>query len=227
MKIASYGLPLVCGFGIAAACVGLQAQQVSPVVSEFNKKARGAVQIVNISDTPKFVSCRAQGFDPDEHGGPRPHPPEATLNVRIASERVLLGPHGSKQISFDATPAAPPTWFLVTCLFTPVQRNPGLTVAMEVSSIVIVHGGQIDTRDVLLSAKIAGTKVVVEVKNNGSGLARVDSGAVIGHRNEAELNSFILYPHQTRTVEADWKETSPPETVRIQIGKKRLEAPIN
>ncbi len=74
---------------------------------------------------------------------------------------------------------------------------------MEVSSIVIVHGGQIDTRDVLLSAKIAGTKVVVEVKNIGSGLARVDSGAVIGHRNEAELNSFILYPHRRGL----WKRT--------------------
>ncbi len=69
MKIASYGLPLVCGFGIAAACVGLQAQQVSPVVSEFNKKARGAVQIVTSATLRSLSSCRAQGFDPDEHGG--------------------------------------------------------------------------------------------------------------------------------------------------------------
>ncbi len=227
MRIVGIGLQLVCGFGIASVCAGAQAQQVSPVLSEFNKKARGAVQIVNTSDAPKFVSCRPQGFDPDEHGGPRPHAPEAALNVRIASERVLLGPHDSRQISFDATPAAPPAWFLVTCLFTPVQRKPGLTVAMEVSSIVIVHAGQLDINDVLLSAKLIGTKVEIVVKNNGSGLARVDSGKVVGHRKEADLNSFILYPHQLRAVEAEWKESSPPETVRIQIGKKRFEAPVN
>jgi hypothetical protein len=227
MRITTYGLKLVCGFGITAVCIGARAQQVSPVISEFNKKARGVVQIVNTSDAPKFVSCRAQGFDPDEHGGPRPHPPEAALNVRIASERVLLGPHGSRQVSFDAAPAVPPAWFLVTCLFTPVQHKLGLTVAMEISSIVIVHAGQLDTRDVLLSAKLVGAKVEIEVKNNGSGLARVDSGEVVGHRKEADLNSFILYPHQLRTMESDWKESSPPETVRIQIGKKRLEAPIN
>lgn len=227
MTNANYVLKFVCGFGIAAISLGAQAQQVSPVVSEFNKKARGVVQIVNTSDAPKFVSCRAQGFDPDEHGGPRPHPPEASLNVRIASERVLLGPHDSRQVSFDATPVAPPAWFLVTCLFTPVQRSPGLTLAMEVSSIVIVHAGQLDSHDVLLSAKLVGGKVEIEVKNNGSALARVDSGEVVGHRKETDINSFILYPHQLRTMEADWKETPPPETVRIQIGKMRLEAPIN
>ena len=227
MRTASYKLRLARVVALAAICVGARAQQVSPVLSEFNKKARGAVQIVNTSDVPKFVSCRPQGFDPNEHGGPRPHPAEAALNVRIASERVLLGPHGSRQISFDANPAAPPAWFLVTCLFTPVERKLGVTVAMEVSSIVIIHAGQLDTRDVLLSAKQVGGKVEIEVKNNGSGLARVDSGHVIGHRKETDLTSFILYPHQLRTMEADWKESSPPETVRIQIGKSRLEAHIN
>jgi hypothetical protein len=41
------------------------------------------------------------------------------------------------------------------------------------------------------------------------------------------MGTFILFPHQKRLVEADWKETTMPETVRIQIGKKRLEAPVN
>jgi hypothetical protein len=85
----------------------------------------------------------------------------------------------------------------------------------------------LDPRDVAVSAKRAGAKVEVEVKNNGSGLARVSSGEVHGHSKHADMGTFILFPHQKRLVEADWKETTMPETVRIQIGKKRLEAPVN
>ena len=78
-----------------------------------------------------------------------------------------------------------------------------------------------------LSAKHVGSKVLVEVKNNGSGLAQVTAGEVRGRRKQVDLNDFVLFPHQTRLVEADWKEPTPPETARLQIGKKRLEAPVN
>jgi hypothetical protein len=72
-----------------------------------------------------------------------------------------------------------------------------------------------------------GDKVEVEVKNRGAGLARVSSGEVQGHRKEEDIRTFVLFPHQTRVVETDWKESTPPETARIQIGKKRFEAPVN
>ena len=98
---------------------------------------------------------------------------------------------------------------------------------MEVSSIVIVHGGPLDPREVEVSARRVGAKVEMEVENRTSSLARVESGEVIGHRKQADIGTFILYPHQKRLVEADWKEAALPETVRIQIGKKRVEAPVN
>jgi hypothetical protein len=226
-NIASYAVLICCGIGVAAACARVQAQGMSPVIQEFTKKARGAVQVTNIGDTPKTVSCRAQGFDPDEHGAPQFHPIDAALHVRIDSGRVVVGPKSSRQVSFDATPTAPPAWFAVTCRFMPVEHGAGLTLAMEITSIVIVNGGHLDPRDVAVSAKRAGAKVEVEVKNNGSGLARVSSGEVHGHSKHADMGTFILFPHQKRLVEADWKETTMPETVRIQIGKKRLEAPVN
>ena len=91
-RLAIYVLLGICALALAAACARVQAQQVSPVIQEFDKKARGTVQVTNISDAPKFVSCRAQGFDPDEHGAPHPHPLDAAMNVRIAAERVLMAP---------------------------------------------------------------------------------------------------------------------------------------
>ncbi len=226
-RFANYGLLLLCCVGFTAACVRVQAQQMSPVIGEFSKKARGTVEVINTGDVPKIVSCQAQSFDADEHGMVRAHLLDAALHVRLAAERVEVPPKGSRQISFDATPAAVPAWFLVKCQFVPVQRSEGMTIAMVISSVVIIHGGSFDTRDVALSAKRTGTKVEVEVRNNGAGLARVDSGEILGHRKQVDIGTFILYPHQKRLVEEDWEETASPETVRIQIGKKRLESPVN
>jgi hypothetical protein len=220
-----YGLSF-CGMVLGLSCTWAHAQGMSPVMQEFNKKVRGAVQVTNIGDSPKIVSCRAQSFDADKHGTLQLRPIDSTLHVRLDNGRTMVAAKSSRQVSFDATPGALPAWFVVTCRFMPVEQGPGLTLAMEISSIVIVHGGTLDSRDVSVSAKRMGSKVQVEVKNNGSGLARVSSGEVIGHRKQADMGTFILFPHQERLVEADWKEMNPPETVRIQIGSKRLEAPV-
>jgi hypothetical protein len=228
-RFTSYVLLLFCGIALLAFRMRVQAQAMSPVVQEFNKKARGTVQASNNGDVTKTVSCQAHGFDADEHGTLQFHPLSDALHVRIAAERVVLEPKGSRQVSFDATPAALPAWFVVTCRFMPVERSSGLTLAMEISAIVIVQGKPLDPRDVTLSAKHVGTKVEVEVKNNGPGLARVSSGEIFGHSHSkhADLGNFILFPRQKRLVDVDWKETALPETVRLQIGKKRLEAPVN
>jgi hypothetical protein len=217
---------MICAAGLVSACTAAQAQQVSPTIAEFTKKARGTIQVANVGNAPKLVSCRAQGFDADGRGAAHPYPLDTAMNVRITAERVELAPGASRQISFDASPAQTPAWFLVTCRFVPEDRGAGLTVAMEISSIVIIHGGHLDPRDVTISARRDGTRVQVEVDNNGSGLARVDSGEVLGHRKQAELGTFILYPHQKRLLQTDWQETIPPKTVRIQIGRKRLEAAV-
>ena len=218
---------LLCSMAFVAGSTQVQAQGISPVVQEYNKKARGAVQIANLSDTPKYASCKAQGFDPDEHGAVVFHPLDAALHVRIDTGREVLPAKGSRQISFDATPAVLPAWFTVTCRFLPVERGPGLTLAYELTSVVIIHGGHLDAHDVALSAKHMGSKVVVEVKNNGSGLARVDSGEIRGEKKHADIATFLLFPNQKHIVEVDWKETASPETVRIQIGKLRMESPVN
>jgi hypothetical protein len=223
---AKYGLLMICAAGLASACTGAQAQQLSPTLAEFTRRARGTVEVANVGNEPRLVSCRPQGFDTDEHGAARPHPLDPALNVRITSERVELAPGASRQISFDASPAQTPAWFLLTCRFIPAERGAGLTVAMEISSIVIIHGGNLDPRDVTLSAHREGPRVQVEVDNNSLGLARVDSGEIVGHRKQADLGTFILYPHQKRLLQADWNEANPPETVRIQIGRKRLQATV-
>lgn len=224
----SYLLLTLCWAAFFATSMQVQAQGISPIIQEFNKKARGTVQVSNLSDVPKLVSCKAQGFDPNEHGSLQFHPLDESLLVRINTAREVVPAKGSRQISFDATPVALPAWFAVTCRLTPLERSPGLTIALELSSIVIIHGGHLDPHDVALSARQVGAKVEVEVKNNGSGLAHVDSVEVIGHKEHSDIGTFLLFPQQKRNIEIDWKVgAAAPETVRIQIGKSRLEAPVN
>ncbi len=217
----------VCVLACAAAGTVVHAQQVSPTVAEFTKKARGTIQVTNVSKEPKIVSCAAQGFDADEHGAAHAHPLDSGLHVRLSTGRIELPADGTRQISFDATPAVTPAWFMVTCQFVPVQRNAGLNIALDVSSIVVVRDKQFDTDGVALKAQREGDKVRIEVTNSGTGLARVDSGQVIGHRAQADLGTFLLYPHQRRLVLTDWKQSVPPNSVRIQIGKKRMETAVN
>jgi hypothetical protein len=226
-KTIEFGMLILCGIGFVTACTRIQAQGVSPVIQEFNKKARGAVQVTNVGDAPKTLSCWARGFDADEHGTLQLHPLDDTLQVQIDAGREVVTANGSRRVSFHAVPATLPAWFVVTCQFVPIELSAGLTMPMETSSVVIVQGERLDSRDVTLSAKRAGAKVEVEVKNNGSELARVSSGQVLGHGSQADIGTFVLFPHQRRLVEADWNEMEPPEAVRIQIGKNSLEASIN
>ena len=223
----AYALPLLYFVGFAMHCPDVRGQGISPVSQDFNKKARGTVEVANSGDVAKIVSCRAQGFDVNEQGAIKVHPVDPGLHVRISTQGVVLQPKGLRQVSFEADPGTLPAWFLVTCRFMPVDQAPGLTLAMELSSIVIIQGSGVGANDVTLSAKHVGNKVVVEVNNSGAGLVRVASGAVVGHRKEAELRSFVLFPHQRRLLEADWKENTPPLTARIQVGKKHLEASVN
>jgi hypothetical protein len=227
-RFAGYAVLSLCGIAFAADCMRVQAQGMSPVTQEFNKRARGVVEVTNNDTAAKIISCRAQSFDVNEHGVPQLSPIDPALHVRIDAERVVLAPKSTRQVSFEADPAALPAWFVVTCRFVPMERGPGLTVAMELSSIAIINGGwHLEPKDVELSAKRVGDKVEVEVKNNGAGLARVISGEVRGRRKEADIGTFVLFPHRTRLAETDWKDATPPETARIQIGKKRLETPVN
>jgi hypothetical protein len=227
-RFAGYAVLSLCGIGFAADGMRVQAQGMSPVSQEFNKKARGVVEVTNNDNAAKIISCRAQSFDVSEHGVPKLTPIDPSLHVRIDADRVVLAPKSSRQVSFEADPAALPGWFMVTCRFVPMERGPGLTVAMELSSVVIVNGGwRLAPGDVDLSAKRVGDKVEVQVKNNGAGLARVTSGEVRGHRKEADIGTFVLFPHQTRLAETDWKDATAPETARIQIGKKRFETTVN
>jgi len=176
--------------------------------------------------SPGWSPAVPRDSDADEHGAARPHPLDPALNVRITSERVELAPGASRQISFDASPAQTPAWFLFDLQVHTGARGAGLTVAMEISSIVIIHGGNLDPRDVTLSAHRDGPRVLVEVDNNSPGLARVDSGEIVGHRKQADLGTFISIHTRKRLLQANWKEANPPETVRIQIGRKRLAAAV-
>jgi hypothetical protein len=227
MKISINRVSLLFGMAIAAACTQIQAQGISPIVQEFNKNARGSVDVTNLSDAPKIVSCKAQGFDTDEHGSLQFRPLDPALHIRIDSGREIVGARGSRRVSFDANPSALPAWFAVTCRVAPMERSPGLSIALELSSVVLIHSGRVNPHDVTVTAKRVGAKVEVEVDNYGPDLTRVGPGSVLGHRKQADLRPFVLFPKQKRIIEADWKEEdAAPETVRLQIGKDRFEATV-
>jgi hypothetical protein len=204
-----------------------RAQRLSPVIAEFDKKARGSFQVENLGEAPKIVSCKATGFRVDEHGAPIPGQLDNSLHVRIASERTELAPRTTRQISFDATPAQLPAWFMVSCKFIPVQRGSGLTIAMVLNSIVIIHGGAFNSSDITISASHSGSKVTLEVRNQGNGLVRVDSCEVSGRKAKSTLNTFLLFPHQTRIAETNWNDADTPKIAKVRIGRQKYEVPIS
>ena len=210
-----------------ALCIPVSAQRMSPMQQDFDRKARGSVEVANAEDFPKFLACRAEGFDVDDRGKIALHPPDPDLHVRIASERIELGPKQSRQVSFDATPGTVPAWFAVVCEFSPVKHQAGLTMKIAIFSVILIHGPEKVTPAITLSAKHVGNKVVVVFDNNGSALARVDSCVISGKKGKIEIPRFPLFPHRKRTAEAEWAELAAPQTVRIHVGKKILEAKVN
>jgi len=213
---------VLVGIGIPA-----NAQRMSPMQQDFDRKARGSVEVANADTFPKFLACNAEGFDVDDHGKIALHPLDPDLHVRIASERTELGPNQSKQISFDATPATVPAWFAVFCEFSPVKRQTGVTVNIAIFSVILVHGLEKAPPSIAVTAKYVGGKVIVELENTGMALERVNSCTISGKQGKVEIPKFLLFPKRKRIVEADWAAVTAPQRVRIQVGKKTLEIPVN
>ncbi len=212
---------------LAGMSIPANAQRMSPMQQDFERKARGSVEVANADAFPKFLACKAEGFDVDDRGKIALHPLDPDLHVRIASERTEIGPKQSKQISFDATPATVPAWFAVLCEFSPVNRQAAITVNMAIFSVILVHGPEKAPPSIAATAKYVGGKVIVELENTGTALERVNSCTISGQKGKVEIPRVLLFPKRKRIAEADWAALAAPERVRIQVGKKTLEVQVN
>ncbi len=209
------------------------AQTIRPLVSEFQREARGRVEVVNDSDQPLTVVIEPRGFSLTEVGELRDEPLADGIHVKLSAMSFRLPPHQSRFVFYEATAEQVPAWFILFANFTgyPSREFSGLNVQLELPHVVyILPRGRWKAADLHVSSmgieRASGTLTLV-VENQGRDFGRIAEVEVQGTGQKGTARGFPLYPGGRRRVEIAWHGDDPPETVILKTGDFSFEQKLS
>ena len=216
-------LLVACALHLSGASAAT-AQTIRPLVSEFQREARGRVEVVNDSDQPLTVVIEPRGFSLTDTGELRDEPLPDGIHVKLSAMSFRLPPRQSRFVFYEAAAEEIPAWFILFATFTGYPSRPfnGLNVQLELPHVVYIlprERWKADDLHVnsLEIEKASGTLTLV-VENQGRNFGRIAELQVQGASQKGIASGFPLYPGGRRRVEIAWRGDEPPETVTVKTG---------
>ena len=216
-------LLVVLGLGLACPDAAL-AQTIRPLVSEFQREARGRVEVVNDSDQPLTVVIEPRGFSLTDSGDLRDEPLPAGITVKLSAMSFRLPPRQSRFVFYEASAQQAPAWFMLFANFTgyPSRSFSGLNVQLELPHVVYIlpreHWKAEDLRVVSRGIEKESGMLTLVVENHGPHFGRIAELDVEGLRRKGTARGFPLFPGGRRLVEIAWNGDDTPETVVLKTG---------
>jgi hypothetical protein len=212
--------------GLYLACPGAAlAQTIRPLVSEFQKEARGRMEVVNDSDQPLTVVIEPRGFSLTDSGELRDEPLPAGITVKLSAMSFRLPPRQSRFVFYEASAEQAPAWFILFANFTgyPSRSFSGLNVQLELPHVVYILPRERwkadDLRVVSRGVEKESGVLTLAVENQGPYFGRIAELEVEGERQKGTVRGFPLLPGGRRLVEIAWKGDDTPETVILKTGE--------
>ena len=201
------------------------AQTIRPLVSEFQREARGRVEVVNDSDQPLTVVIEPRGFSLTESGELRDEPLPAGINVKLSAMSFRLPPRQSRFVFYEASAEQAPAWFILFANFTgyPSRSFSGLNVQLELPHVVYILPRERWKADDLVVSSIGVEKesgmLRLVVENRGPHFGRIAELEVEGPRQKGTVSGFPLFPGGRRLVEVAGNGDEAPEAIVLKTGE--------
>ena len=210
-----------------------RAQTIRPLVSEFQREARGRVEVVNDSDQPLTVVIELRGFSVTEEGELQDHPLADSIQVKLSAMSFRLPPRQSRFVFYEARAKQAPAWFILFANFTgyPSREFSGLNVQLELPHIVYIlpreHWKASDLHVTSMEIQKDSGTVTLVVENQGPHFGRIAELEVQGARQKGIVGGFPLFPGRRRRLEIAWKGDDPPETVILKTREFSFEQKLS
>src|SRR5215471_1229597 len=91
----------------------LLAQGVSPVIVEYQGKAKGSFEVRNDTIYPLSVVLEPMSFTVDAEGNPRYRPLDSTIHVRCSTTSFRVPPKQIHTVYYEANAEQLPAWFTI------------------------------------------------------------------------------------------------------------------
>jgi hypothetical protein len=211
-------LALMIGAGCAPT-VG--AQTIQPLVAEYQRDARGRVEIRNNGDVPLQVVVEPRGFSVGEDGHLRDEPLPAGINVTLSAMSFRLPPRQSRFVFYEASSDRTPAWFILYANLSgyPQRDYSGVNVQLELPHVVYILPKETwrsgDVRVVESRFNRETKRVELVVQNDGALFGRIAQVQVAGGRERVTAPGFPLFPGSRRRLDVAWPNEAQPETVQI------------
>jgi hypothetical protein len=203
-----------------------RAQAISPVIAEYQGKARGEFQVTNTSLYPMDVVLEPFSFVVDMKGRPTYGPLEPNIRVRLSATSFRLGPKQVYTVYYDAAADVLPAWFTIYATITRANNHSDVRVAFQLPHTVYllpkttVGRDQVRFRSAVSPAK---GPVSVEVENRSDDYARVQEVDLITSSGKKIFPGFPFFPHQRRILLLDPDRGARPERVVIKFPRFKVE----
>jgi hypothetical protein len=219
--------------GAAIALLSMQtmarAQVVSPVIVEYQGKARGQFQVTNNTLFPQDVVLEPFSFTVDSTGHPTYGPLDPTLQVRLSITSFRLGPRQVYTVYYDASSDVLPAWFTIYATVTRANNPSNVRVAFQLPHTVYLLPKTTVERDSVKFGRTwltADGRLQVELDNRSDDYARVQEVDLMTSAGKKFFPGFPFFPHQRRILLLDTDKGARPERVIIKFPKFKVEKTI-
>jgi P pilus assembly chaperone PapD len=197
-------------------------QTISPVIVEYQQKAKGRFQVTSDSDVPLTVVLEPESFRVDEKGNPTFYPLDPNIHLELSTTSFRLAPHQTYMVFYKASASHLPAWFTIYATVTGKRTNQGIELAIH-----LPHTVYLMTKKPLASSSVVWDKAEFSptsgkveglVTNQGSAYARVVGVFVTDASGKKhDFSGFPFFPGQQRQIELPWKGSTPPKRIELKF----------
>jgi hypothetical protein len=215
---------------ICVALISLSAAQtIRPVLSEYRNKAEGRFEIVNDMFVSANIVLEAKSFFVDEAGHVEYRPLDPDIKLKFAEKSFRLPPKGNRTVTYTATAAKLPAWFVICADVTgaPVKKTSGMNIEVMLPPILPAEDAKQEELKISSATYDAATHTLkVDVTSTSATLARVELTLVKTSGGEVDARGFPVFPNSKREVDIPIEGDKIPEQVTLQFEKFKLESDV-
>lgn len=207
----------------------LRAQAISPVIAEYQGKARGQFQLTNDTLFPLDVSLEPFSFVVNEQGKPTYGPLEPMLHVRLSSTSFRLAPQQIYTVYYDASADVLPAWFTIYATVMRANNHSDVRVAFQLPhTVYLLPPTTIDRNAVSFrrATTLPSGAVNIEIENQGKDYARIQEVDLVTTSGKKTFPGFPFFPHQRRNLVLEPDPGGEPVKVVLKFPKFKVEEPI-
>jgi hypothetical protein len=219
-----HGSSLLRGIAVILALVSLQclrAQNISPIIAEYNDKAAGSFEVSNSGLVPAVVVLEPKSFSIQEDGEGVFRDLDPSIHLELSTTSLRLEPRQTARVFYKVTADKAPAWLCIYATFSAAKKQPGINLRLMLPHTIYVYQHASLSAEAISVGRVYYDRelrrVFCEITNNSDNAGRAQSVDVTGSHASASAGGFPLLPHLKRVVSVDWHEENLPTKIDIEF----------